>query len=321
MSYRQKDGTFLPDVLLKIKPPKSYEYLIMHCSNYASGALSMLDQDFDFQSTYFDAFLDAEYLDRWLKQRSFSRPWEESNNIVNVASYLAMCNDAGDGQGRERLYQMLEWHNEYQNSKTGGFDNFLSASRKNIRQSMAGAVHNFHIHHYLGEPIRFEDLIATNVTEFLFEGPLTACLSIDFVELACHTLQYVENKGEVVSSLLCHLDSLLNYQNEDGGWFEAAASGRPTSANGMRETQASSCSYATWFRLVSIGMIEQTCLDNSGSWNYRDTLGMGAFWGGKQAGSPDFPLVISNVAKRKFLRKSLGGRAKERAIEFAAKLM
>src|SRR5690606_6535991 len=106
---------------------------------------------------------------RWLNQRSLERPWEESNNIVNVASYLALCNDNGHPSAKERLYQMLEWHNTVQNPITGGFENF-SRSRKNVLQSMAGAVHNFHIHHYLNEPMNYESIIGRNVIPYLFEG-------------------------------------------------------------------------------------------------------------------------------------------------------
>jgi hypothetical protein len=276
-NFQQKDGSFYPKGLDDIKNSKSHEYLKMHTSNYALGAMMILDPKFDFQSSFFDRFLDADYLTAWLKQRSFIRPWEESNNIVNVAAYLALNNDSGNSNALPRLYQMLEWHNKFQNPRSGGFDG-LSTSRNHISQSMAGAVHNFHIHHYLNEPMNFESVIGKNMIPFLYEGPLTACLSIDFVELACHTIGYVDSKhqAELASALLYHLEALLNYQNSDGGWYENASKGKPTTAAGMKEVQASSCSYATWFRLCSIGMISNTLLGSDlEKWNFRDTLGMG----------------------------------------------
>jgi len=276
-NYRRSDGIYFPKALEDAKYPKSKEYMYLHCYNYTVGACRLLNPDFDFQSKYMDYFLDADHLERWLNQRSLERPWEESNNIVNVASYLALCNENGNSIGKDRLYQMLEWHNRVQNPRTGGFENF-SPNRKNILQSMGGAVHNFHIHHYLNEPMKYEELIGQNVIPFLFEGPLTACLSIDFVELACKSLPFMKDSFELEQALLFHLNALLAYQNEDGGFFENETSKKPTTANGMKEDTASSNSYATWFRMCSIGMISTTLLgDSPENWRFRDTLGMGYY--------------------------------------------
>lgn len=276
-SYRRPDGIFFPKALENSKYAKSKEYMFLHCYNYSVGACMLLDENFDFQSKYMDYFLDADNLDRWLNQRSLQRPWEESNNVVNVASYLALCNDHGAQGADERLYQMLEWHEQVQNPKLGGFEN-LGFSRNNKLQSMAGAVHNFHLHHYLDEAMRYETIIGNNVIPFLFEGPLTACLSIDFTELGCKTISHLPSSYDMEQALLFHLVALLNYQNADGGFYENESRRKPTKANGMKEDIASSNSYATWFRMCSIGMIATTLLgDNIQNWKFRNTLGMGYF--------------------------------------------
>jgi len=317
---RTGDGLFFPKALDNVKYAKSKEYMQLHCYNYTCGAALILDPDFDFHSSYMDEFMKPDFLERWLNQRSLQRPWEESNNIVNVASYLALQNDAGNAQGKERLYQMLEWHNSKQNSRTGGFEIF-SRSRKNILQSMGGAVHNFHIHHYLDEPMNYEEIIGRNVIPYLFEGPLTACLSIDFVELGCRALPFVKDSYELEQALLYHLDSLLKYQNEDGGWFENESVSRPTTANGMKEDIASSNSYATWFRLCSIGMIMITLFgDDPGSWGFRKSLGMGYApnrWEQVKLKSYE----IDKGVVRKYKRKNLPHVLKEKAIATAVKLM
>jgi hypothetical protein len=142
---------------------------------------------------------------------------------------------------------------------------------------MAGAVHNFHIHHYLGEPMNYENIIGKNVIPLLFQGPLTSCLSIDFVELACYSLPFLDevHKSDLTMALLYHLNSLLNYQNQDGGWYESEKP-KPTAAAGMNEDKASSCSYGTWFRICSIAMISITLLNSDkNDWTFRNTLGMG----------------------------------------------
>lgn len=322
LKYRQNDGTFIPQVLLNEKPSKSFEYLTLHTTNYTIGAMMELDSDFDFRSSYYDSFLDANYLERWLSGRNFCRPWEESNNIVNVASYLALCNDRGIHGGEDRLRQMLDWHNKYQNNKTGGFDNF-SRNRKNILQSMAGAVHNFHIHLYLKEPLNYEKIIAKNIIPYFFEGPLTGCLSIDFIELACRTVTFLDGneRDELVCAMLYHLDTLLKYQNSDGGWFEGDNRNSKTSAAGMKDEVPSSCSYATWFRLCSIGMIAITLLgDNEQRWHFRKTLGMGYapnYWNRIDLGNYN---IDSNIV-RKFKNKNRPHVLKKQLINFAIRII
>lgn len=318
-SFRRIDGIFFPKTLENAKYAKSKEYMYLHCYNYSVGACMLLDGDFDFQSSYMDYFLDSDNLGRWLDQRSLHRPWEESNNIVNVASYLALCTDHGLDKAKERLYQMLEWHNRVQNPKLGGFEN-LGVSRKNKLQSMAGAVHNFHLHHYLNEPMNYEEVIGNNVIPFLFEGPLTACLSIDFVELACKAIHFMPNSHELEQALIFHLNILINYQNPDGGFYENESSKRPTTANGMKENIASSNSYATWFRMCSIGMIATTLLgDNPNNWRFRNTLGMGYFVQKPYRAMDN--LQLDQKVIRKYKKLNLPHKLKKEAIALGIKLL
>ena len=318
--YRRSDGLFFPPELDATHYPKSKEYMLLHCYNYSVGAAIEINPDFDFHSSYMDAFLDPDFLERWLNQRSLERPWEESNNIVNVASYLALSNDNGIVKGKDRLYQMLEWHNRVQNPKTGGFEIF-NQSRKNTLQSMAGAVHNFHIHHYLNEPMNYEKQIAQNVIPYLFEGPLTACLSIDFVELACRTIKFLDDPYELEQALLFHLNALIEYQNADGGWYENESYDRPTTANGMKEDIASSNSYGTWFRLCSIGMILITLFDEDPDrWHFRKTLGMGYAPPRWDKLSPQ-KIEIDTKVLYKYKKKNLPHVLKQKAIEIAVKFL
>lgn len=322
LAHRLSDGAFLPQAIFSLKTSKSIEYLKLHCFNYATEAMLHTQKNYDFQSAFMDKFLEADFLQRWLEQRSLERPWEESNNIVNVASYLALCADNGNAKAKEALYQMLQWHNKVQNPKTGGFDNFGSPSQKQKAQSMAGAVHNFHLHLYLNEPWQYEHVIARNVEQLLFQGVLTACLSIDYVELACRVIDKATDRNALIAALLFHLKCLLEYQNPDGGWYENDSHRLPTSAAGMKEQVASSCSYATWFRLCSIGMIDITLLQgNTADWNFRKTLGMGYApdrWNAIQWQTDDIPM---QHVRFKNLKKNAPSYIKAKLIQTAAKIL
>lgn len=322
LRHRREDGTFLGIGLDQDRHPKSLEYLILHCSNYAQGAAMALDPEYDYRSSYFDAFLDADFLARWLEGRSFQRPWEEGNNVVNVAGYLALCDDHDIPSANDRLRQMLTWHYNHQNPKTGGFDNFKYASEKTMTQAMAGAVHNYHIHLYLHEPFHHEALTAKWATHFLFQGMLTSCLSIDFTELGIRTLPYADEPQELAWSLFDHAEALLDAQRDDGGWFELDRA-IPSGGNGFRDQEVASISYGTWFRLCSLGMIAIVLLgDHPDNWRFRKTLGMGyapEYW-------PQLPETIKieptpNNIKLKYMRKALPNRAKKWAIRTAAKII
>lgn len=278
-SYQLDDGSFIPKSLLQEPTSKSIEYLKLHCSNYSVGALCALDSNYTFNSRYFERFLSADFLSNWLDGRSLLRPWEEGNNIVNVASYMALMNDQGVPEAIHRLYQMLEWHKKNQNPKTGGFDAFFTPSINQKLQSLAGAVHNFHLYHYLKEPVSYKNQIAYHLTK-LIKRKLTACLSIDFVELALFTLEDTDYSEKLIELLLLHCEELLASQRADGGWLEGDNTNSYTKAAGFVDSDISSCSYATWFRLCSLGMISICLLgDNFSNWHFRSTLGMGYFVG------------------------------------------
>lgn len=272
--YRNADGMIYPATLIGRRTIKSHQYLKLHCNNYAISAALELDPNYDFSSPYLDRFLDPDVLSQWLDRISFYRPWEESNNIVNVASHLALHADAGNSKGLERLGQMLDWHNRFQNPRTGGFD-ATPVAYKYLKQTLAGAVHNFHIHHYLNESVEYSRVINEYVCHFLVEGPLTACLSIDYTELAVRTILSEYEVNATSTALSSHIAALLESQNRDGGWYESDH-GTRTSFEGYVERIPSSSSYGTWFRLCSIGMFSMTFLNSPASdWRFKRTLGMG----------------------------------------------
>jgi hypothetical protein len=315
-SFKAGDGSYIPKQLLDLRNTKSLEYLRLHCTNYAMGAELALDPNADHHCAYLEPFLDGDFLARWLEGRSLLRPWEEGNNIVNVASYLVLSYERGVPRASDRIEQMLEWHRRYQSPQTGGFDAFETPSLRKRIESLAGAVHNFHLHLFLGERFGYEEQIAETATAALRFGRLSACLSLDFTQLAVYTLPFSANPQELVDSLLLHTEVLLGSQRADGGWTEHDDDATPSHAAGFRDSIASSCSYATWFRMASLGMIAIVLLgDAAENWHFRKTLGMGyapGWWPTVPQGiilrRPPLRLVLQSWGRRvtrRFLNKCM----------------
>jgi hypothetical protein len=321
-SYRQKDGTIWPILLANTAQAKSFEYIKLHCTNYSLGAIMEMDPNYDFESTYLDRFLDADYLQTWLDGRSFYRPWEEGNNVVNVTAYLALIRERGIPHATDRLAQLLEWHRKFQNPKTGGFDCFKSPSYKYRSEILAGAVHNFHLHLYLGEPYGSESIISTFLPRYLYGGRLTACLSIDFVELAVRTLPFAIDPNPLLRGLVYHITKLLDSQRADGGWLEADNDYAVVTDFGFQDNRVSSCSYATWFRLAALGMVAITLLgDHPGNWSFRKTLGMGYAPAKWPTVSEDLLKPLSLDDQITIARTALPQKIKTKLIKYAGKFL
>lgn len=322
LRFRHSNGTFYPDDFERTRQTKSLEYLSLHCTNYSLGALLEIESDFNFRSPYLDRFLDADKLSHWLDARSFLRPWEEGNNVVNVASYLALCYLHGANQAADRLQQLLEWHQKNQNPKTGGFDCFESPSRSQQQQSFAGAAHNFHLYHLLKQPLVYERVISVALP-YLIPGNLAACFSIDFTELAIFTLSHSPDPQYLVDTLLLHAEALLASQQPDGGWLEAENDKTPTVTHGFRDIKVSSCSYATWFKLCSLGMVAIVLLgDNPDNWGFRKTLGTGY-------ASTNWPQLSKELAVRpptfsfkvSHFKKNLPSKIRDLAVRLGSKFL
>ncbi|MFZ6044032.1 hypothetical protein ACOV11_26540, partial [Vibrio natriegens] len=57
----------------------------------------------------------------WLGQRDMRDPWLEGNNLVNIGSFLLVeMGRHPEGPARERLNDIIEWHNR-QSEPFSGF--------------------------------------------------------------------------------------------------------------------------------------------------------------------------------------------------------
>ena len=148
------------------------------------------------------------------------------------------------------------------------------------------------------------------------------CLSIDFVELAIRTLHQASEPQKTVWALVEHAEALLRYRRDDGGWLENATP-TPTGNAGFKDEVASSCSYATWFRLAALGMISIVVLgDSPNNWHFRRTLGMGY----APAGWPTLPsgTIVERMPKsEKILHgfRQMPNSLRTRAVAFGSRFV
>jgi putative sterol carrier protein len=98
------------------------------------------------------------------------------------------------------------------------------------------------------------------------------------VDVLCNFIKYDYRTDEIKAWLTKKLDSLLEFQNTDGGFADQCDGLRTFDGwTRYREPQGLSNAFATWFRLIAIGMIAVTLYDDGDNWQFRKTIGIGYF--------------------------------------------
>jgi len=253
---RKKDLTY-PD----------FEYDDFHITNYSISALDYLGYEFSKKDLRFLArYNSRRRLQKWLDRRDMQKPWMEGNLVVNLASFFLL---GGCGQ---RVDEMISWH--IQNQDAFGF--YHDPEIADLTNAFAGATHNYHIFYHENLPIAMYrqviDYLLTRSTKIE-----TACLDVDEVDVLCNFIKYGYRVHDIEAWLAKKLDSLLAFQNADGGFADQTDGTRTFDGwTKYREPQGISNAFATWFRLIAIGMIAAT-LYGDRNWQFRDTIGIGYF--------------------------------------------
>lgn len=276
--FQCPDGTFiLPDVPPEDRVGHDEDYLAMHCTNYALGALRLLGEKPRYPLAFMERFQGEAFLGGWLDERDWSRPWTEGNNVVNLASFYAMLAEDGDAAARARLEQIAVWLDAHQDPHTGFWHRELPTDRSAFWVAMAGAAHVLHVPYYLGRTVRHADRIVDSCLEFGYPGIRSACLDIDIVDILTHVRRTGHRVADIDDILERFLVELLQVQNSDGGFCDSYVT--PHRLYGHSSPANASVTWTTWFRLATIGMIASTLLpEQRGRWGFRNTLGTGSFF-------------------------------------------
>ena len=271
-SFRKRDGFFRMSGMKKgeLTYP-SFEYDNLHLTNYAMSALDYLGHRPQAGELRFVKRYTGRRLEQWLKKRDLAKPWSEGNYLVNAASFLiegSLANVPGCNEG---VRAMQRWHTEVQDE----FGFFHDTAIEDLTNAFAGAAHNFHLYYYFHTPIPQYKA----VVDYMLTRPTaadSACIDVDEMDILFHFSAYGYRVPEIRAWVEKKLENILALQREDGG-FPDALYGELTfdGWTKYREPQGASNAFATWFRLIAIGMADTLLYGRGKNWAFRRTIGIG----------------------------------------------
>lgn len=285
--FRLPDGRFritgMTDdtVYKKPDPAETWRYIDFHVTNYTLGAIAALDPARPPLLDFARPFLDPLQLGSWLSLRDLRDPWQEGNNIVNLASFLLLRARFGDAAERasvaRALDQIFAWHERLQEPATGFWGVGQLADPERLLHAFAGSMHNFHLWYATDRPLPFQDKAVDYV---LGRAPAvhSACIDVDAADLLVHAHRSIAHRRAAIEAwLLTLLDGLLDAQNPDGGFCDVRTGERRQDGwvGGYVEPQGLSNTFATYFRWIAIAMIADLLWPQRWPWRFRAMLGIG----------------------------------------------
>jgi hypothetical protein len=286
LRHRRDDGVFrIPgmndaDVFKKPDPVETWRYIDFHVTNYTLGAIEALDPSTKPELAFALQWLEPLMLKAWLSDRDLRDPWQEGNNIVNLASFFLLMRKFGVAPAAridEALRIMFDWHDRLQEPATGFWGVGQLSDERAALHAMAGSMHNFHLWYATSRPLLFQDRA---VDYALRRRPCvdSACIDVDLVDLLVHAhclLDY--RRTEIEDWLRLLQDALLDFQAPDGGFPDELHGIRRQDGwvRGYEEPQGISNTFSTWFRWIAIAMIADLLWPGWRAWNFRRMLGIG----------------------------------------------
>lgn len=286
-AHREPGGVFrvpgmTEDAVFK-KPDRdeTRRYIDFHVTNYALGAIDALDPGRRAELGFAAPFLDPLTLKAWLAERDLNDPWQEGNNIVNLASFFLLMRWDGDAAMRAQVARALDilfaWHDRLREPTTCFWGVGQLSDPTRLLHAFAGSMHNFHIWYHEG---RAPTAFAAAVDYVLTLPPRvdSACIDVDAVDVLVHGLALLDHRRDDTRRWLASLlDALIADQNEDGGFCDVRAGVRRQDGwvKGYEEPQGLSNTFATWFRWIALAMIADALYPGRWRWNFRRMIGIG----------------------------------------------
>jgi hypothetical protein len=282
-AFRWRDGIFrIPgmrdaDVFKKPDLAETWRYIDFHVSNYTMGAIEALAPARAPVLDFARAYLDATHLKAWLADRDLRDPWQEGNNIVNLAGFLLALERHHGVEIGPSLDILFDWHDRLQEPTTGFWGVGQHGDPVRMLHAMAGSMHNYHIWYARGRvPPNFDKAIAYCLS--LPARVDSACIDVDIVDVLVHGLRAgVAPVAPARAWLRDILEAILDSQNPDGGFADVREGTRRQDGwvRGYEEPQGLSNTFATWFRWIAIAMAAEILAPGAGEWRFRRSIGIG----------------------------------------------
>lgn len=282
-SFRLGDGRFrIPemrdeDVFKKPDPAETWRYIDFHVTNYTLGAIEALDPDRAPVLDFVRPYLDPIRLKAWLADRDLRDPWQEGNNIVNLAGFLLALERHHGADVSAALGILFDWHDRLQEPTTGFWGVGQHGDPLRLLHAMAGSMHNYHLWYARGRPLpHFDKAVAYCLT--LPPRVDSACIDVDVVDVLIHGLRAnAAPPARTKAWLRAILHAILDAQNPDGGFCDVRTGTRRQDGwvRGYEEPQGVSNTFATWFRWIAIAMASEALLPGTRRWRFRRSIGIG----------------------------------------------
>jgi hypothetical protein len=295
--HRLPDGRFrvpgMTDAGVYKKPDheETWRYIDWHVTNYSLGAVDALMPGRVADLAFAEPWLDPLTLKAWLADRDLRDPWQEGNNIVNLAGFLLLMRRGGDAGVAERVNAALEilfaWHDRLREPSTGFWGVGQLSDSLRLKHAFAGSMHNFHIWYHEGRPLEGLDR-AMDYCLTLPPAIDSACIDVDAVDVLVHGLRLTDHRRADARAWLTEmLDALLAFQNPDGGFCDIREGVRRQDGwvKGYEEPQGLSNTFATWFRWIAIAMIADELWPGRWNWRFRRMIGIGYRVAGRRDGA------------------------------------
>jgi hypothetical protein len=282
-TFRRADGTFrIPemrdeDVFKKPDLAETWRYIDFHTTNYALGAIEALAPTRAPTLDFARSFLDPKHLKAWLADRDLRDPWQEGNNIVNLAGFLLALERHRGADIDPSLRILFDWHDRLQEPTTGFWGVGQHGDPMRLLHAMAGSMHNYHLWYARGRVLpHFDKAVAYCLS--LPPQVDSACIDVDIVDVLVHGLRAGAAPVERTRAWLREiLDAILDAQRPDGGFADIDEGTRRQDGwvRGYEEPQGLSNTFATWFRWVAIAMAAEVLVPGARDWRFRRSIGIG----------------------------------------------
>lgn len=278
-SFQQEAGNYrMPQMRKEEIYYPTWEYIDFHTSNYAQGAVLSIGGTTKRPLQFVEKYCSINALREWLARRNMADPWNEGNNIVNIAGFYFVLAEQGDGRMEPLIEHLFQWHEETQDPQTGYWLDTDAQPPVHPMVAMAGAAHNFHVYYYLNRPLKYVERIVDHCLSFVGDGVTSACVDIDVVDILANMYRYGYRTRDIEAGLEKKLLDLLDFQNADGGFADVCEGDRRFDGwNLYVEPQGLSNCFATWFRSATIGMICEILFPQTFTWHFRNTIGIGYY--------------------------------------------